>query len=93
LQVIKPGLVKGPWKPEEDAIILKCLADGITKWSEIAERIAGRIGKQCRERYFNHLDRECVAGGREVRTPLELSAVSPWLKLVADVPFLSAGLW
>jgi len=62
LQVIKPGLVKGPWKPEEDAIILKCLADGITKWSEIAERIAGRIGKQCRERYFNHLDREWTSG-------------------------------
>jgi len=39
-------------------VILKCLADGIVKWSEIAERIPGRIGKQCRERYFNHLDRE-----------------------------------
>ncbi len=49
--------MKGPWKPEEDAIILKCLAEGIIKWSEIAERITGRIGKQCRERYFNHLDR------------------------------------
>lgn len=46
----------GPWRPEEDAIILRCLADGLTKWSEIAERIPGRIGKQCRERYFNHLD-------------------------------------
>jgi myb proto-oncogene protein len=57
LQSSKGGVVKGPWKPEEDAIILKCLAEGIIKWSEIAERITGRIGKQCRERYFNHLDR------------------------------------
>ena len=29
---------------------------GITKWSEIAARTVGRIGKQCRERWFNHLD-------------------------------------
>ena len=29
---------------------------GITKWSDIAERIPGRLGKQCRERWLNHLD-------------------------------------
>jgi hypothetical protein len=57
-QVLRPGLVKGPWTPEEDETIHRCLAEGITKWSEIADRIPGRIGKQCRERYFNHLDRE-----------------------------------
>ena len=26
------------------------------KWSAIAEKLPGRIGKQCRERWFNHLD-------------------------------------
>jgi hypothetical protein len=57
MQVLRPGLVKGPWRSEEDAVIVRCLQEGITKWSEIAERIPGRIGKQCRERYFNHLDR------------------------------------
>lgn len=55
-KVLRPGLVKGPWRADEDLIILRCLAEGISKWSEIAERIPGRIGKQCRERYFNHLD-------------------------------------
>lgn len=59
MQVIKPGLVKGPWRPEEDEVIMQCLANGITKWSQIALRIPGRIGKQCRERYYNHLD-SCV---------------------------------
>ena len=54
-QTTKAGLIKGPWQPDEDVIILRCLADGITKWSEIADHIPGRIGKQCRERYFNHL--------------------------------------
>jgi len=27
-----------------------------TKWSVIAKNLPGRIGKQCRERWFNHLD-------------------------------------
>lgn len=26
------------------------------KWATIAEKLPGRIGKQCRERWFNHLD-------------------------------------
>ena len=55
-KVLKPGLVKGPWTKDEDACILACISSGITKWSEIAARIPGRIGKQCRERWFNHLD-------------------------------------
>jgi hypothetical protein len=29
---------------------------GTTKWSQIALHVPGRIGKQCRERWFNHLD-------------------------------------
>lgn len=28
------------------------------KWSEIAASIPGRMGKQCRERWFNHLNPE-----------------------------------
>ena len=48
--------MKGPWSKEEDETIIRCVNAGISKWSEIAERIEGRIGKQCRERWFNHLD-------------------------------------
>ena len=55
-KVLKPGLVKGPWTKEEDETIIRCRKEGITKWSEIARRVTGRIGKQCRERWFNHLD-------------------------------------
>lgn len=55
-KVLKPGLVKGPWTMEEDEIIRSCIQEGITKWSEIAAKVPGRIGKQCRERWFNHLD-------------------------------------
>lgn len=55
-KVLRPGLVKGPWTQEEDDIIIQCMEQGIVKWSEVAERIEGRIGKQCRERWYNHLD-------------------------------------
>ena len=45
-KVLRPGLIKGPWTREEDDIIIRCMETGITKWSEIAERIPGRLGKQ-----------------------------------------------
>lgn len=56
VQVLRPGLVKGPWTSEEDEVIVLAIKEGVTRWSDIAARIPGRIGKQCRERWFNHLD-------------------------------------
>lgn len=55
------GAIKGPWTAAEDALILQCLAEGMCRWSEIGAKIPGRVGKQCRERFFNHLDREWAA--------------------------------
>lgn len=55
-KVLRPGLVKGPWTKAEDEVIIESIRKGLTKWSEIADLIPGRIGKQCRERWFNHLD-------------------------------------
>jgi hypothetical protein len=58
-KVLKPGLHKGPWTEEEDAIVREMVMRhgvGNVKWSVIASRLEGRIGKQCRERWFNHLD-------------------------------------
>lgn len=54
--ILQGGIVKGPWTKEEDQKIIDCITQNITKWSEIAERVEGRVGKQCRERWFNHLD-------------------------------------
>ncbi len=56
-KILRPGLVKGPWTDEEDAVILGCIARGVTKWSEIADRIPGRLGKQVRA-----CVRACVRG-------------------------------
>ena len=58
-KVLKPGLHKGPWSKDEDRIVSKLIAKhgiGNIKWSQIAQQLQGRLGKQCRERWFNHLD-------------------------------------
>ncbi|CAI9760759.1 unnamed protein product [Fraxinus pennsylvanica] len=56
-KVLNPELVKGPWTPEEDEKIVELVAKyGPTKWSIIAKSLPGRIGKQCRERWHNHLN-------------------------------------
>nr|GEW29081.1 myb-related protein B-like [Tanacetum cinerariifolium] len=56
-KVLNPELVKGPWTQEEDDIIAELVKRyGPTKWSLIAKSLPGRIGKQCRERWHNHLN-------------------------------------
>jgi len=48
---------KGPWTPEEDAKVIELVrAHGARKWSTIAQQLPGRISKQCRERWHNHLN-------------------------------------
>ncbi|KAL7169911.1 hypothetical protein ACSBR2_034872 [Camellia fascicularis] len=56
-KVLNPELVKGPWTQEEDDKIIELVSKyGPTKWSVIAKSLPGRIGKQCRERWHNHLN-------------------------------------
>ena len=56
-KVLKPGIVKGPWTEEEDRTLgALVMVHGCKKWSHIASQLTGRLGKQCRERWFNHLD-------------------------------------
>ena len=56
-KVLKPTLVKGPWTSEEDATVERLVKElGAKKWSVIATHLPGRIGKQCRERWHNHLN-------------------------------------
>ena len=55
--MLDPNLVKGPWTQEEDEK-LKATVErlGPKNWSRIALELPGRIGKQCRERWHNHLN-------------------------------------
>jgi len=50
------GAVKKPWSAEEDLMVLTHVnTHGPRGWSQIALAIPGRKGKQCRERWHNHL--------------------------------------
>ena len=52
-KVLNPNLIKGPWTPEEDAKVKALVKElGPKKWSIIASNLPGRIGKQCRERWW-----------------------------------------
>ncbi|CAL9220148.1 unnamed protein product, partial [Arabidopsis halleri] len=56
-KVLNPDLIKGPWTQEEDEKIVELVEKyGPAKWSVIAQSLPGRIGKQCRERWHNHLN-------------------------------------
>lgn len=49
--------VKGPWSPEEDAVLSQLVQRfGPRNWSLIARGISGRSGKSCRLRWCNQLD-------------------------------------
>ncbi|KAF9425614.1 Transcription factor myb3r-1 [Podila epigama] len=55
--ICKPRSIKGPWTPEEDRQLKSLVQElGAEKWVLIASRLGSRTGKQCRERYVNHLD-------------------------------------
>ncbi|CAN4101033.1 unnamed protein product [Withania somnifera] len=49
-------LIKGQWTDEEDSKLLRLVKQfGVRKWAQIAEKMGARAGKQCRERWHNHL--------------------------------------
>ncbi|ETI31208.1 hypothetical protein F441_21673 [Phytophthora nicotianae CJ01A1] len=77
-KVLKPGLIKGPWTPEEDRILTSLITRygvGKIRWCDLALHLPGRIGKQCRERWCNHLDSRIRKGQW---TPEEDDMVFRW---------------
>ena len=62
-KVLNLEIIKGPWTPEEDSIVIKLVEEhGPHHWSMISSYLPGRIGKQCRERWFNILNPEVKKG-------------------------------
>jgi len=50
------GGKKNAWTKEEDAILTRVVAtEGAGHWTKVAVHLPGRMGRQCRERWFNHL--------------------------------------
>ena len=56
-------LRKDSWTEDEDAVVRSLVGQhGPRKWSSIARKLQGRMGKQCRERWHNHLDPNLKTG-------------------------------
>ncbi|WJX75866.1 hypothetical protein P8452_59353 [Trifolium repens] len=56
IQLRNSNLIKGQWTANEDRILVQLVNHyGLRRWSKIAKHLKGRIGKQCRERWNNHL--------------------------------------
>ncbi|KAL2090770.1 hypothetical protein ACEWY4_013033 [Coilia grayii] len=56
-KVLDPDLVKGPWTKEEDERVIELVKKyGNKQWAMVAKHLKGRLGKQCRERWHNHLN-------------------------------------
>ena len=48
---LNPAITKGPWTPEEDALLLAHIQEhGARSWAVAAKKISGRTGNQCRDR-------------------------------------------
>lgn len=84
--------MKGAWTDEEDQKLVGLVQQyGARKWSQIAAELPGRIGKQCRERWHNHLNpRICKAPWteHEDRIILQNHAVhgNKWAELAKLLP-------
>jgi hypothetical protein len=91
-KVLNPNLVKGSWTREEDEAIVQFVqVHGTKEWTKLASLLPGRIGKQCRERWRNHLDPDVSRAGwteEEDRRLIDLHEAmgNQWVKLAEYLP-------
>jgi hypothetical protein len=91
-KVLDPSIVKGSWTREEDEAIVRFVEENGTKdWTKLAMSLPGRIGKQCRERWRNHLDPDVNrAPWTDAEDEILISMVekigSKWVKLAEFLP-------
>ena len=54
--ILNKKYTKKPWNPRDDGLLMDTINNiGRVNWNVIASHLPGRTGKQCRERYNNHL--------------------------------------
>ncbi|KAI3464100.1 hypothetical protein Pfo_020763 [Paulownia fortunei] len=88
----KSTSAKGQWTIEEDRLLIHLVEKyGVRKWSNIAQMLKGRIGKQCRERWHNHLRpdiKKDVWTEEEDRILIEVHAQvgNKWAEIAKSLP-------
>jgi hypothetical protein len=91
-KILKPGLTKGPWIINEDKKLKEWVRmEGPNKWSQCAEFILGRSGKQCRERWFNTLNPQVKKGNWDIEEDYNIFYLfslhgSKWSKIALSFP-------
>jgi hypothetical protein len=88
-KVLDPRLTKGSWTGAEDQASSEFVKTRGTKsWSKLARLLPGRVGKQCRERWVNHLNPDISHAAftpEDDRRIIELHRVhgNKWAKIAA----------
>ncbi|KFM26733.1 Transcriptional activator Myb [Auxenochlorella protothecoides] len=91
-KVLNPEVCKGPWTKQEDQLILRLVDHyGAKQWTLVAGHLQGRLGKQCRERWHNHLNPAIKHGNwtreeDEVVVRFHACHGNQWAKLAQFVP-------
>lgn len=86
------SVIKGPWTTDEDSLLLHLVQEiGPEKWVVIATKIKTRSGKQCRERWHNHVN-PCLnktpfsANEEELIDELHTKLGSKWAAIAKHLP-------
>merc|ERR1719221_504254 len=91
-EALKTVNAKRAWTAEEDEKLLEVVTKfGAQRWSLISTHLPGRVGKQCRERWFNHL---CPEVSKGEWTPEEDEAIAQgvaelgtkWSEIIKRLP-------
>ncbi|NXG70782.1 SNPC4 protein, partial [Baryphthengus martii] len=90
---VDPSLKKGPWTPEEDAMLLAAVRKyGERDWYKIRTEVPGRSDAQCRDRYLKALHCDVKKGKwslEEEEQLIELvqkHGLGHWSKIAAELP-------
>ncbi|KAF1616115.1 snRNA-activating protein complex subunit 4, partial [Eudyptes chrysolophus] len=90
---VDPSLKKGPWTPEEDAMLLAAVKKyGERDWYKIRTEVPGRSDAQCRDRYLKALHCDVKKGKwslDEEEQLIELvqkHGLGHWSKIASELP-------
>ncbi|NXF80059.1 SNPC4 protein, partial [Sclerurus mexicanus] len=90
---VDPSLKKGPWTPEEDAMLLAAVKKyGERDWYKIRTEVPGRSDAQCRDRYLKALHWNVKKGKwslEEEEQLIELvqkHGLGHWSKIASELP-------